>query len=145
MIGFSFGTLEQILLFYHWHSASKKYKFSSHKHKFHAKVLKFCHLRKLNDMKCVKTCIQKKNPFKNLILEKQIFAKIDHLKSDYVSLITRRHFTLSYWVTLFFFVLYRFPIKIWDDNFKTLGKAYGSGYTVCYEALHMREWAWKKK
>ena len=121
LIGFSFGTLEQILLFYHWHSACKKYKFSNHKHKFHAKLLKFCHPRKLNDMKCPKTYVRLCKSYDSKAFHSVILSNI-----------------------VFFFVLYRFPIKIWDDNFKTLGRAYGSGYTVCYEAWHMREWAWKK-
>ena len=31
------------------------------------------------------------------------------------------------------------------NNFKMLGRAYGCGYTVFYQALHIGEWGWKKK
>ena len=41
------------------------------------------------------------------------------------------------------FIFAPFPSKIWSNNFKTLDNAYGWGYTVCYEELHMSGWDWK--
>ena len=46
----------------------------------------------------------------------------------------------EHWVTLFLVSFLPFSNKIWGNNFKTLDKIYGWGYTICYEVLHMGQW-----
>ena len=63
----------------------------------------------------------------------------------HVSLVNQRY---SYFVILSdfsFFVFAPFSNKIWGNNFKKLCSAYGWGYAVCYEALHIGGWGWRNK